>query len=241
MTSVPAPAATSGPERAEARYALYYAPPTGSALAAFGEAWLQTPQLDGFDPGLLRALTKSPRKYGFHGTLKPPFRLAAGCDVASLEAAVSDFTARRAPFSLGPLKVCLIDGFLALVPGNPSESVAQLAADCVTHFDPFRRHANRDEMARRRAAGLDAVEESYLQSWGYPYVLDRFRFHLTLTERLVGRVDADRLPLLQKAITERFAAACREEPPLVADLCLFTQPTTNAPFTLAKRFSFSAT
>ena len=64
------------------RYAIYYLPPAG-ALADFGARWLgwdvrrgaAAVQLD--LPGL-RDATEAPRKYGFHGTLKPPFRLAEG-------------------------------------------------------------------------------------------------------------------------------------------------------------------
>ena len=76
------------------RQAIYFAPPAGSPLARFGAAWL------GWDPeagaeveglpvaGLplpREALVAAPRRYGFHATLKPPFRLAAGRDAAGLD------------------------------------------------------------------------------------------------------------------------------------------------------------
>ena len=69
------------------RYALYYAPPVGSDLADFGAAWLgwdaatakpvphpNVPDL----PRPVSMITETPRKYGFHGTLNQPFRVAEG-------------------------------------------------------------------------------------------------------------------------------------------------------------------
>ncbi|TMV36066.1 DUF1045 domain-containing protein, partial [Thioclava sp. BHET1] len=90
------------------RYAVYYAPPAGP-LADFGAGWL------GWDPvaGLPRAhpavaglpcpvaeLTATPRKYGFHGTLKPPFRLAPGTEAGGLIAALDALAADLAPLAL---------------------------------------------------------------------------------------------------------------------------------------------
>ncbi len=69
------------------RLAIYYAPPAGSALWDFGSAWLgldaeagevpPRPDVPGLPDDPL-ALTVSPRRYGFHGTLKPPMFLAEG-------------------------------------------------------------------------------------------------------------------------------------------------------------------
>ena len=49
---------------------------------------------------------------------------------------------------------------------------------------PFARPPGAAELERRRKAGLSAAQEKMLLRWGYPYVLDEFRFHLTLTGRL---------------------------------------------------------
>lgn len=63
------------------RYGLYYTPRPG-ALAEFGAAWLgwdpvagqsmAHPAIDGL-PRDISEITASPRKYGLHGTIKPPF------------------------------------------------------------------------------------------------------------------------------------------------------------------------
>ncbi|CAN0603711.1 unnamed protein product, partial [Ectocarpus sp. 12 AP-2014] len=45
---------------------------------------LEHPNVDGL-PDSIDALTQTPRKYGFHGTIKPPFRLADGETQASLQ------------------------------------------------------------------------------------------------------------------------------------------------------------
>src|ERR1700709_606024 len=68
------------------RYAIYYAPAPGTDLDRFGAHLLGYDAYSGNDlpfpgelPGLppdWRDLTKDPRQYGFHATLKPPLSLA---------------------------------------------------------------------------------------------------------------------------------------------------------------------
>ena len=72
------------------RYALSFAPPGG--LWRLGSEWLgrcavtgqpaQPPRIDALTAEELRTLTAAPRRYGFHATLKAPFRLADGAAVA---------------------------------------------------------------------------------------------------------------------------------------------------------------
>ena len=126
------------------------------------------------------ALVAAPRRYGFHATLKPPFRLAEGADAAGLDAAAARGGGGFAPFALR-LRLGWLGGFLALVPEAAPPELAALAAACVTRARRLPGAAGAAELARRRAAGLDAVEAENLRRWGYPYVLDRFRFHMTLT------------------------------------------------------------
>ncbi|WP_223252672.1 DUF1045 domain-containing protein [Paracoccus mutanolyticus] len=67
------------------RYAIYHLPE--GALGRMGTAWLGWDPRRGSPaarpvvralPGDAEALTRAPRPYGFHATLKAPFRLAAG-------------------------------------------------------------------------------------------------------------------------------------------------------------------
>lgn len=170
------------------RFAVYYVPPKG-LLADFGAAWLgwdvdrgrQTPQPD---LSGLRDITMTPHKYGFHGTLKPPFRLPAGQGQAALEAAMADLARGLAPARCDGLALTTLGRFLALTPTGDLAGLRDVAAACVRELDGFRAPASEDELARRRKAGLSAAQEALLTQWGYPYVMEEFRFHLTLTGQL---------------------------------------------------------
>ena len=70
--------------------------------AASGIA-LSQPPVDSVSGERLRALTASPRHYGLHATLKPPFRLAAGTTDEMLVGAVSELAARMPSFTLPPI------------------------------------------------------------------------------------------------------------------------------------------
>ena len=182
------------------RYAIYYLPPEG-ALSEFGAAWLgwsvdagravPQPGVDGIE-----ALTRTPRKYGFHATLKPPFRLAPGTTPDGLAQAAARLAAGLAPVTLAALVPGTLGHFLALVPAAPSAALDALAARCVADLDCFRAAPTQAELNRRRAAGLTAAQEANLQRWGYPHVMDGFRFHMTLT----GRQDADGLARAARAL-----------------------------------------
>jgi putative phosphonate metabolism protein len=222
------------------RYAIYWAPPTGSALAGLGESWLGRSvedgnalarrTLPGIGPAELEAATVEPRRYGLHATLKPPFRLAEGKSAAGLAQALDDF-ARRSPAVVAPpLRLKRIGRFLALVPSARAPALDALAAACVASFDAFRAPADAAEIARRRAAALTPSQEANLARWGYPYVMEEFRFHVSVTGAIAPRL-AERLePLL----AELFGPAM--VPPLeIGDLALFAEPAPGAPFGLVRR------
>lgn len=171
------------------RFAVYYTAPEGP-LATFGAGWLGWDVARGQPvtstddlPGRAE-ITETPRKYGFHGTLKPPFRLAEGTDADGLAAALADLAARTAPAQANGLALSRLGSFLALTPVGPQDGIARVAATCVTELDRFRAPASEAELTRRRAARLNARQEELLTAWGYPYVLDEFHFHMTLTGRL---------------------------------------------------------
>ncbi len=170
------------------RFALYYVPPEG-VLADFGAAWLGWDVVRGRAADQLSVtglddVTMTPRKYGFHGTLKPPFRLAEGCTDIELERAVTDMAARCAPASCAGLELTALGRFLALTPTGDTSDLARVAATCVQELDRFRAAPSEAELERRRKANLSTRQEELLAAWGYPYVMDQFRFHLTLTGRV---------------------------------------------------------
>ncbi|MCP5419332.1 MAG: DUF1045 domain-containing protein [Gammaproteobacteria bacterium] len=226
-----------------ARFAVYYAPSPDSALWRFCSAWLgrdavtgarlESPVRGDFDPVWLAAITASPRHYGFHGTLKPPFVLAEGKTPEALSDRLSDFAATRPVFTLPTLALRTLDGFLALAPTAPSSPLQALAAACVQELDDFRRPPDASELQRRRAAGLNPRQDALLRSWGYPYVLDEFRFHLTLSERL-EKTQGDRLSRL----LEPMLAPLLAQPLRVDAVCLFAQLSRSEPFRLLDRYGF---
>jgi len=170
------------------RFALYYLPPAGS-LADFGSAWLGWDVVAGCPvPRLtvegLEAVTETPAKYGFHATLKPPFRLHEGQDVSALRAATADLASTLTPASCNGLALAPLGRFLALVPHGDTTGIAQVAATCVRKLDRFRAPPEYAELERRRKAGLTPEQDALLLRWGYPYVMQAFRFHMTLTGRL---------------------------------------------------------
>lgn len=224
------------------RYALYWAPRPDASLAALGARWLghdaisaalaKRIAVDGFSDERLERITASPRLYGLHATLKPPFRLAADSDEAALRAACDQITRGIRPVTVPALRLSLFDGFLALVPSAPCPALDDLAARCVTEFDNFRQPASETELARRRAAGLTPREEEHLSRWGYPYVLDSFRFHITLTDRL-DPAEAEQLhPILSALFTPAIG-----QPFTVDDVTLFVQAEPGLPFFQQQRFA----
>ncbi len=191
------------------RYAIYYTPASGTPLAQFGAEWLgwdsaegcrvDQPMIDGLD---VPTITATPRKYGFHGTLKPPFRLVDGMDADALGEAVAAIASKTAPIMLDGLHLSRLGRFLALTPVGDVDALAAFAARLVKELDGFRAPLTEAELSKRRANGLNPAQEANLVNWGYPYVLDQFRFHLTLT----GRLDAQTAEAATEAISERIAA-----------------------------------
>ena len=188
------------------RYAIYYTPDARTPLAEFGADWLGWDSASGQDrphgSDDIAAMTQTPRKYGFHGTIKPPFRLAEGASADALAQALADLCAQAAPVTLDGLTLARLGRFLALVPTGDAAALAALAATAVQHLDLFRAPATAAELAKRRASRLSPAQEANLQAWGYPYVLDQFRFHMTLTGPLDATARAHAFAALQAPLSK---------------------------------------
>lgn len=243
-----------------ARFAVYYVPPAGSCWWHEGSRWLgrdaitnralNAPQVAGLSSAL-SAVTVDARRYGLHGTLKAPMRLAAGAKLEDLSAIAAQVAARHTAFDL-PLTIDVVDtdngkrpGFVALrpktnvagVPGavsaagaSAAKQIDALAFDCVEAFDGLRAPPTDAELARRLAQPLTTRQRELLTHWGYPFVFDEFRFHITLTDR-VNAADA-------AAITDWWKPRVQALGAMRVDaLALFVQPTPGAPFVLAERFA----
>lgn len=163
------------------RYGIYYTPPAGD-FARAGAEWLGWDIAAGRKLGTPEdALTLRPRKYGFHGTIKPPFALAAGRSLDDLERALAGLATTLSPVRMEGLAVTRMGAFLALTPQGDTGALEQVAASVVRDLDGFRAPASEAELARRRHARLSPQQEENLALWGYPFVMEAFRFHMTLT------------------------------------------------------------
>jgi putative phosphonate metabolism protein len=201
----------SAPMSNNPRYAIYYAPAQQSRLDRFGAQLLGYDAFGGDDLPFpedvqqaapdWRELTADPRKYGFHATLKAPFHLAPDKTEAELFAACSAFAATPRAIPVIRPVVGSISGFIAVVPETPPPELIRLAADCVTEFDPFRAPLTDADRARRNPSRLTPAQREHLERWGYPYVMDDFRFHMTLT----GRLDRERHDPVLAMLKVRFS------------------------------------
>jgi putative phosphonate metabolism protein len=224
------------------RYALYYAPRGAEALATTASRWLGRDAETGLAlamrpiPGIasdrLAEITAEPRLYGFHGTLKAPIALADDVSERDLLDAVGRFALAERAFWVPALALAELSDFLALVPAARCSELHDLADRCVVEFDEFRRPAEDTELARRRANGLTPRQDELLVRWGYPYVLEEWRFHLTLTGRLTDPAERNTIAAL---LRQRFAGFL-DRPLSVSDLCVFRQPAAGRPFNVLARF-----
>lgn len=229
------------------RLALYYTPSPSSLLWKLGCRWLGYDALSGgkirqvrssgIDPDRLHEITAKPGKYGLHAVLKPPFRLASDCEVAMLRSAIRQFTSCRDPFFLPPLILRQINDFFCLGPEKQTRQLNDLASACVRDFDRFRAPLTTCELVRRRINILTPAEKHNLITWGYPYVLDQFRFHITLTTRISAVAEKE---VIHTVLSEMFAPVLGV--PLVMDaICLFVEPAPGEPFVCVERFPFNST
>ena len=226
-----------------ARYALYYTPAPGSPLAELGADWLgrdvvtgesrPQPRVDGID---VAEVTASPRLYGFHATLKAPFTLRDGTTEADLRAAVADYAKNRPPVAAPPLTLARLNGFTALVLADPGPAVNRRAADIVEAFDGFRRPLTAEERARRRPERLTPRQQDLLDLWGYPFVMETFVFHMTLS----GSVDDGTAERLLSTLTP-LAAPIVGRPWSLDALTVVQQPAPGKPFRVAARLPFEGT
>lgn len=218
------------------RYAIYFAPAPASPWWEFGTNWLGRDEcldiaraqqtMNGIEPTELHEITTEPRRYGFHATLKAPLRLRGNYSAADLTARLQTLAATLKPVPLGPTQAVALGNFVALMPTQVPNGLMALAASCVTELDGFRAPLSAADLRRRRVEHLDAREQELLQLFGYPYVLERYRFHLTLTGPLTRPTAQRVLQAVAQPVAQLNATA-----PLVLDrLCLFVEPAPGQPF-----------
>jgi len=226
------------------RYAIYFAPDADRALTRFGAETLGYDAYSGHDIDHPRAvvadfpdwadISAAPRKYGFHGTLKAPFSLADGKSEADLLAAIDDFAAEPREIPLIAPLVRTISGFTAIVPDETDDELELLAEACVRDFDSFRAPMTLEDRARRKPDALTPRQIEHLDDWGYPYVFEDFRFHMTLT----GRLDEERGAAVLALLQHRFAELGIDELP-IDSIALFRQDSATTRFRIVKHVTLT--
>jgi hypothetical protein len=182
-----------------------------------------------------RQLTSEPRRYGFHATLKAPFRLRADLDLVDLMDHVAAFARTCQPFEAGELQVgamATYDGkaFAVLKPRNAAKALYAFEQRVVRALDVLRAPLTDVERHRRESSRLTPRQRYYLDAWGYPYVIDEFRPHFTLTNALA---DLDRIT---KSLRWEFDLRVPSQTLFVDALTLFSESEPGGDFTILRRF-----
>jgi len=217
------------------RYAVYYTPRPDEPLAEFGRRWLgfdvetRAPAADAWK--LPSGIIRTPARYGFHATLKAPFRLRQTQTEDALFAAVEALAASRPPVSLGQLVPEVLGSFMTLQQAMPNPEVDDLAFACVRDLDPFRRPFSDEEQDKILDKGVSRRQKGNVFTWGYPYVGRDYIFHITLTSILAPH-ELDEWKTKVIGLGAQYLAA----PAAIRDLAIFAQKDEDSPFHCLTRF-----
>ena len=224
------------------RYAIYFIPDEDSPLEAAASSWLgrsiytgkPLPQTaNGLE---MQELTATARRYGLHGTIVAPFRPVEGMSEQGMIAALESFCAGQQSFLVANVIIAQMDGFFAIQSATEHPLFNTLASEAVKAFQPFKAPLTEAEIARRKPEALSERQRQYLMRWGYPYVMDEFRFHMTLTRETSGTEAAK----VADALRDHFALALR--PPMqVSALTLCREDAPGAPFEVVRQVAFEHT
>ncbi|MEO8668690.1 MAG: DUF1045 domain-containing protein [Bauldia sp.] len=228
------------------RAAIFFVPPADHKLTVAAAHWLgrdvfsgediPQPATGSFSADEVRDLTAFPRRYGFHATLKPPFRIAPGFNIEEIGQSLDRFCRRLGPIEIPALRVERLGSFFALTPPAPVPAINELADAAVEEFERFRAPATTEETTRRRAERLTDSQRGNLERWGYPYVFNDYRFHMTLT----GEVPDGHGPRLARILEERFAEIAAKTLTIDA-LALFVEAAPPSDFLVHHMASMSRT
>lgn len=222
----------------QSRYALYFVPPEESPLWRFGTSIIGYDSVSGRETPVPEELAKviapdlmnEPQRYGFHATLRAPFELAKGVVIADLLKAITALAQQCAPIDAGELHADLMGGFVALTCRTDPSELTALAQRCVEHVEPFRAPLSQTDRERRLSAPLTPRQIDLLNRYGYPYVLEQFKFHMTLT----GRLPEDAKTSVLDIIRNMYAPVADHL--RIVEVTLLEQPWRDARFRVVQRF-----
>jgi putative phosphonate metabolism protein len=227
------------------RYAIYFAPTPQSHAWELGCQWLgrssvtnQTcdqPTIAGLTRAEFAALTRAPRRYGWHATLKAPFSLSQGISEEFLYAAIENLANSISAFEMPSLRVAQLGDFMALTPVGDAEKLNTIAQTCVTEIHHCAAELGVDELQRRRTSRLTPRQDALLVRWGYPYVFEQFRFHCSLTGPL-GEFSQSQVAAIEQAAQATFDTLPNWR---FETLALFHEPAPGSDFYLLKHFGLA--
>jgi hypothetical protein len=228
------------------RYAVYWVPGRSDALMRFGTAWMgwcaeageTRPQdAEARFPSRDSSLTRDVSRHGFHGVIRPPFRLAAGRSLWSIERALQALAETQVFLAIPRLEIAVVDGRVALIPSATDVAACEALSDAVTaveraiaplvHADDAR--AKPVDHGGRKAAGAGGGLRQLPPSGAN-------RFHMPLTDR-------QELPIAFQ-IKEELQARLETmlgEPRRLGDLALMGDPGGGRPLRVLQRFDLRET
>lgn len=226
------------------RYAIYFAPNERTPLGRFGCHWLgrSAAELDSHPVDLPenleqhkhQQLIEAPKHYGFHGTLKAPFELNTAYTSNDLDEALQNFAQKFPSFTIDRLKLQTIASFIALTPEEQSENLSLLQSlheELTENIDYLRAPLSDYDKNRFMARDLSTKLKENLLNFGYPFVLESFKFHLTLTSSLKKDDISSYFELLDR-LTTHF----RDDGFFCDRISLFRQETRTSPFLLTNEY-----
>lgn len=222
------------------RYAIWWVPHPGSALARFGAAWTGWCA----DRGLTSKATARAAlsrgwpgvpggvaRQGLHANVKSPFRLAEGRGIWALESALEALADRVTAVRLPRLALTVFDGRVVLAPTRPEEGVSRLMRAVAEAVRPVQVRPPYPGFGRGCELALEGVAVPGTRDWGACAMPTLERFHVPLTDRLTlgtaYEVVAELEPTLGEVLGRR---------QLLADLALVGDPGGGRPWRVIARY-----
>lgn len=220
------------------RYAIYFTPAEHDALTEKASRWLGRSAFSSArheDYNEYAEITAEPRRYGFHATLKAPFELSSERSEAELLDALHAFATRWHSFEIPRLVIGSLGSFFALVPDRLYPPLQEFAAEVVEYFERFRAPLSESDIERRKPQNLTERQRQNLSLWGYPHVMEDFRFHMTLT----GPIEESAREKMAAVLAAEFADFT-DRPLAISGLGLFMEPARGEDFKIHSWLPLSA-